>query len=67
MRDRVGALENIVWLSIWLAVGRAALTIGKTSQMPGASRFWGPCASVPKHSLNVVFLCFQAVHHASKL
>jgi len=33
-------------------VVRAGLIIGQTGQMPEASRFWGTCAWISKHSFN---------------
>jgi len=40
-------------------VGRTGLTIGQTGQMTGASRFWEPHASIPKHFLIVFFCVFR--------
>jgi len=48
----------MVVMPLWIiAGGRAGLTTGQTGQLPGASRFWGPRARIPKHSLTA-FLCF---------
>jgi len=44
------------WHYSLVAESRAGLTIGQTGQMPGASRFWGPRASIPKHSVTVFLM-----------
>jgi len=42
----------------YLGLFRAGLNIGKTGQMPGVLRFWGPRAWIPKTRL-LVFHVFR--------